>query len=317
MNLDSEKLSKIGSSIRNSIDRSHKNLLNEYPIEQYEKHMYNRPEAASYTYIPPDLKRFCSNIIKNGSRKVLQLYHKLIILSLIDKNMLRLHVTSLPDSIKDFYIRAFEMIVNEIYLNPDDFYEYSNDKFTKDLNICALKLIPVGPGVIELSRIPRRSPLKSLKRGMFEFIEGICFILFRVGGFKPLYQIHTYLRGLADFNEREWDRAYLRIADILKVKGGVKGIFRSSWFIDPKLQEISPRLTYLRGRIEQNGGRIFYVGSTPEDVKNATLKSPTRRRFYEEEKYIPTSYMAIWPRKQLINWAEGYYTNNPGGRPRA
>lgn len=307
MGIVSEKLSEIASKIRHDIVRSRKTLLDEYPLEQFEEYLHARPKTAGYFYVPPGLRRFWNNIIEVGDQKVLRLYNKLIILNLIEKNKKKLDALNLPKSIKDFYLKDFEMIIGEIDINPDDFYEYPKDRFLKDLNICALKLIPIGPGVIDLSAIPRSF---LFKRGSIQFTKRLLFILLQVGGFKPFYRTHLYSRGLAEFNEAGWDRAFLIIAELLKTYNRVKGVFRSAWFIDPKLQAISPRLAYLRERFEQNGGGIFYIGSTPQDIKNAILKSPTRRRLYEEGKYTPTNYMAIWPRKQLINWAERYYTNN-------
>ncbi|MFX0200435.1 MAG: hypothetical protein ACFFCW_30320 [Candidatus Hodarchaeota archaeon] len=308
ISINPEKLRKTTLKIRHDIERRHKDLLNEYPPEQYMNLLHNRPEMASYTYTPPELRRFCHNIIRQSDQRVLQWYHKLIIVSFIDKNRTTLHHINMPGSIKELYVKSFERIVREIEINPDEFYEYPQDKFVKDLNICALKLIPMGPCVIELSEIPASF---LLKKGLSQFIKGVLFVSFQLGGFKPFYQIHTYRSGLAEFNEHEWDRAYLRIADLLKIEGRVKGAFGSSWFVDPRIKLISPRLAYLKERFEQNGGEIFYLESTMEDVRNATLKSPTRRRLYKEGKYIPRKYMRIWPRKQLISWAERYHTNNP------
>jgi len=112
--IDSEKLSKTALRIRHDIVRRHKDLLNEYPPEQYINLFHNRPETASYTYTSPELGLFSDNIIRNRGRKALQLYHKLIVLSLIDKNRTKLHDINLPASIKDLYLKAFEMIIREI-----------------------------------------------------------------------------------------------------------------------------------------------------------------------------------------------------------
>ena len=86
MGIDPEKLRKTISKIRHDVVWRHKDLLNEYPPEQYMNLLHNRPETASYTYTPPELRRFYHNIIGQSDRRVLQLYHKLIIASLIDKN---------------------------------------------------------------------------------------------------------------------------------------------------------------------------------------------------------------------------------------
>ncbi|MFX0199130.1 MAG: hypothetical protein ACFFCW_23655 [Candidatus Hodarchaeota archaeon] len=308
MSIDPEKLGYTASKIRHDIDRYHNDLLNEYPTEQYMNLLDTRPNMASYTYTSPQLRRYCHNIIRQNDRRVLQLYHKLIIVSLIDKNRTKLHHVNLPNSIKELYMKSFERIAREIELNPDEFYEYSQDKFVKDLNICALRLIPIGPAVIDLSAVPKGF---LFKKGIAQFARSVLFISFQVGGFKPLYQGHLYLRGLGDYNPHDWDHAYLRLAELLRLKGWVKGYFGYGWYFDPKVQTISPRLAYKREKIVQNGGGIFYIGSTQEDIKDATLKSPTRRRLYEEGKYTPTKYMFIWPSKRLLEWAERHEVQNP------
>jgi hypothetical protein len=300
MRINPEELNKPSIKIRNDLNKIRKDLLNKYPLEHYVNKLYARPETATYRFIPPDIQIFCDNVSRHGGRQALQLYHKLVALDLIRRNQAKLGELNLPRSIKDLYMKAFEIITGEIDLNPDEFYEYSNDKFRKDLNLCALKLIPIGPAVIELSAVPKGF---LFKKGVGQFVKGLFFIAFQVGGFKQLYQGHLYLRGLADYNSDEWDRAYRRLADLLKIEAPVKGYFGYGWYFDPQIETISPRLAYKRRRIEDNGGRIFYIGSTPEDIEDATLKSPTRSRLYEEGKYIPTRYMFVWPRRQLIDWA--------------
>jgi hypothetical protein len=80
-------------------------------------------------------------------------------------------------------------------------------------------------------------------------------------------------------------------------------MFGASWFYDPALDEISPRLGYLR-KTPIAGGAFFIQGdATEEDKRNALSTSSTRQKLYDEGKYIPRSHMLIWGKNDQINWA--------------
>ena len=71
----------------------------------------------------------------------------------------------------------------------------------------------------------------------------------------------------------------------------MKGVFGAAWFRDPALTRISPRLACLRTMVTDHGGRLFPLGPCGADgIRDATAKSPTRRRLYEEGAYTPMSY---------------------------
>ena len=146
-----------------------------------------------------------------------------------------------------------------------------------------------------------------LKAGPYQFIKGWTFLLFDLHGHKPLYQMHTENSDpdlMADFNEEGWTRFYIRVSELLELNAPVKGIFGESWFFDPALENISPRLNYLRKLPCENGGQLFRVCSNIHSIRNATLKSPTRSALYQEGRYMPTDYLLIWPRNRLIGWAK-------------
>jgi hypothetical protein len=122
-------------------------------------------------------------------------------------------------------------------------------------------------------------------------------------GFKPFYSLHIYSR-FGDFNSAETNKSYLRIAELLERNPKIKGHFGHAWLHDPKLSEISPELAFLRQTPVENGARIFRLGATRRAVGYSTSWSLLRRKLYEEGKYIPTEYIVIWPRKELLDWAE-------------
>lgn len=90
---------------------------------------------------------------------------------------------------------------------------------------------------------------------------------------------------------------------MLRINPRVLGIFAESWFFDPALEPISPRLDHLWKLPRAGGARLFDVGASREHTENALFKSETRRRLHREGRYRPTGYMVIWPRAELIRWA--------------
>ena len=131
----------------------------------------------------------------------------------------------------------------------------------------------------------------------------------RLGGFKPYVQIHTHLSYLDEFNEEGWNECYRCCADLCRVRPELLGMFGSSWFYDPVLADISPRLDYLREIPVKGGAELLFVEEGGGAVGNALSTSPSRRKLHEEGKYMPKSYMLAWGRKAQMAWAE----RNPGG----
>ena len=210
----------------------------------------------------------------------------------------------LPDAILDMYDKWFQRILNDLDVQPDSYYKMENDDFLKDLAICSRRAIPAGGAWIAQFEGVNLSLMK--KGGGKQFFEFLLFLFFKISGLYPYYALHTSTRHLEDFNEAQRDNCYLNIAELLKLNPHIKGLVGESWFNDPALKHISPRLTYLRDRPVNNGARTFYCGTTQLDIEQATGKSKTRARLYKEGKYIPACYIVIWPRRELIKWSEHY-----------
>ncbi|MCP4348219.1 MAG: hypothetical protein GY795_22180 [Desulfobacterales bacterium] len=303
--MSSEKVKNIVEKTRNEIIGSKTDFFEEYPTESYIDLINQYPKIASYHYVCPEVARICDYIRKKYGEPLLENFHKLLLLQLILKNSDKIQTAGLPEEIISLYKINFNRIAEEIEKNNyNGSYLYSNDKFCKDIAVCSMRLIPVGARKIHISGLSRRFLLKG---GIPQFLKGLAYILFELKGIKPMFQMHTDSKDpdlLKNFNEDGWEKSYLRIAELLKADSKIKGVFGASWFYDPELEHVSPRLAYIRKMVINNGGEIFCVGSDDQAVKNATQKSMTRRKLYEEGKYLPTNYLLIWPRDRLINWSD-------------
>ncbi|QTA93896.1 hypothetical protein [Desulfonema magnum] len=278
------------------------NILHKFPIEVYLNDIKSYPELCDYNYISPKLNAIFENIQSEYNDHTLTLYHKLAISCFIKDTVESLRREHMPDSILDLYQEWFERVLKDFSTQPDDYYNYKKDPFLKDLGGCSRRIIPIGGAwIIELSGIGRNFLVSG---GPRQFIDALQFALFKMGGFKPFYQIHTVDRYLDGFNQKERDLCYLRICELLELNPRIRGMYAASWLYDPQLENTSPRLAYLRVVPEQNKAKAFRIGTSQSAIRLSTKKSLTRKRLYKEGKYMPTNYIIIWNRKDLLEWAD-------------
>ena len=121
---------------------------------------------------------------------------------------------------------------------------------------------------------------------------------------KPWLEVHTESRHIQDFSEAGWDQAWASAAAICKRRPELAGMIGSSWFYDPPLETISPRMAYLRLNPLKGGAFIIHQGPAPIHSERAGATSPTRRAMIESGEYLPRSWLVAWPRATLIPWAE-------------
>ncbi len=185
----------------------------------------------------------------------------------------------------------------------------TNDAFQKDLSICLGTAFPCVAQVVELHS---GIPLRLFSTGTVAERLNLIARVARQRRTKPYYEIHTHTPMLDGFTEAGWDRCYHMIAKLMRQDPDCLGIVGGSWFYDPALPAISPRLAYLRD-VPASGGAFFVRrGATEMDAALATATSESRRKLYEAGTYVPTGYVMIWQRQDLIAWSE----RNEQGRGR-
>jgi len=82
------------------------------------------------------------------------------------------------------------------------------------------------------------------------------------------------------------------------------GMLGSSWFYDPPLEQISPRLAYLRVNPLKHGAFLIHQGPGEIHTQRAATSSPTRAALIEKGEYTARSWIVAWPRAALIKWAD-------------
>jgi len=285
----------------NQLSTTQKKFLKEFPISNYIKSIKSRPEKTAYNYLSNELKEQLTIIKKNYGEEALLLYNRLVLVSLIKVSINDINNNTFPDSISDLYFQWFNRILEDVSNQECDIYNHENDLLLKDLSICSLKLFPAGIQVVEKSGIGRRY---FICNGISQFLRASTFYLLKQRSNWPFYQIHMNMRYLSEFSSEGWFNGYLRIAEMVEMHPEIVGIFSSSWFFDPDLYKVSPRLEYLSKLPKENRAILFNQGTSQSDINNALAKSKTRRRLYKEGKYKPTGYLYIWLRSDLLNWAK-------------
>lgn len=203
---------------------------------------------------------------------------------------------ALPASVLELYPRATEMMVTSL----EDEAAYEDDFYAKDARFVLGQSVPAGAQFVDLySRLGPKLVLRQIARR-----EGLSVARRYIAakGNRPWLQIHTDPRDTKDFNEEGWDRCYVRIADLLERDPSMAGVLGTTWFYDPALLTISPRLAYLQKPVEHGAFRLW-IGSSPLDVERAGATSPTRKAMIEAGTYKPTSFIIAWPREALLKWA--------------
>lgn len=180
---------------------------------------------------------------------------------------------------------------------------YDEDFWAKDVRYVLGLTVPVGGQVVDL--YARVGPGEVLRHSLSRRDPGPVLTYALSKGWGPWLQIHTESRHLDHFNAEGWDAAFRRSAAILKTRPDLCGLMGSSWFYDPPLAEISPRLAYLREGPTSRGAALVHQGVGETYTIRCTETSPTRRKLVEEGKYTPRSWMILWPRADMIRWADG------------
>ena len=255
-----------------------------------------------YHHIPPAFRAASVAIELKAGLAGVELYHKLVIAMLIARLGESRAATPIPVSVAAQYDVEFRRILAQFDTNPDGFYVLGNDLFNKDLAICRGKLIPCGAELVDtFSGVPRRIASRG---GVGQLFSVLRFFYGRSGGFRPFYELHMDPRARREFTAEGWDRCFLRIADMLEMNPDIKGVFGSSWWYDPEVERITPRIGYLRQRPLQNGATVFRMGSDQAAIINATGFSRIRRELYDKGEYLPTNYLMAWARDDLLGWAK-------------
>lgn len=254
---------------------------------------------AAYHVLPTDARSHWRRLLEHPERRAFSVVLRGILLDLILAFEHRAAGRRYTPAIIECFERSFERILGDIASPDYAGYATVQDLLIKDLALCRQHMFPAGAQVVDPDASFSRSLLYS---GGIAQTLAFGRLMMNLGGNDHFYQIHTHLGEMADFNPEGWDRCYLRLAGMLRLNPQARGMYGGSWFYDPVLETVSPRLVYLRKVPQDNGAHVFYV--RPDTSGDALAKSESRRQLHEQGRYNPAAYAVIWPRDALLAWAE-------------
>jgi hypothetical protein len=212
----------------------------------------------------------------------------------------RVPAADLPQASLDLYPEWIGRLADFLTAGADP---YDRDFWAKDVRIALVLSVPgARTQMIDLSS--PMGPGQILRHAREGWGWSVIPAYAAAQAWKPWLEVHTESRELSDFNEAGWDRAWATAAEILKRRPDMAGMLGSSWFYDPPLEQISPRLAYLRLNPLKHGAFMVHQGPGDIHTRRAATSSPTRAALIEKGEYTARSWIVAWPRSALIKWAD-------------
>ncbi len=212
----------------------------------------------------------------------------------------RIQAADLPDAVLELYPEWIGRLADFLKAAADP---YDRDFWAKDVRIALVLSVPgARTQMIDLSS--PMGPGQVLRHAREGWGWSVIPAYAAARAWKPWLEVHTESRELSDFNEAGWDRAWATAAEICKRRPEMAGMLGSSWFYDPPLEQISPRLAYLRLNLLNHGAFMVHQGPGETHTRRAATSSPTRAALIEAGEYTARSWIVAFPRAALIKWAD-------------
>ncbi len=126
----------------------------------------------------------------------------------------------------------------------------------------------------------------------------------RAASMRPWAELHLDRRFLEHFDAPGMLQTYLHAGALMRQRTDVAGLCGASWFFDPTIAIISPKLAFVRQLAEAGGARFLRLRSDPDQTAFALERSPTRRRLASAGEYTPACFGMYWLRSDLLAWAD-------------
>lgn len=245
-----------------------------------------------YRHIPDPVRQLWLRLESLVGPQGLSDHLRLLLLRFIEEFGARFAAADLPACFVGEFQGAFRRIAREC-VNATLDASPSCDNFMKDLGIVRLRLVPAVSHLLYLhSGVPRRTLLRH---------PSLLPIIWRLGGVRPLVENHVHPLMLDRFDETGRERCYQLIGHLLRARPELRGLMGASWYYDPSLGRISPKLAYLHDVPVRNGAIVLRM--EPEGQESGALaRSMRRRALYDTGRYAPHTYLMLWSRGDFLSY---------------
>ena len=182
-------------------------------------------------------------------------------------------------------------------------FDLSKNIFVALAKLATLRRFPAGQMTWEVSGIPRswlpKVPPTSLPR--------VAQYLVKLGGLGPAFVPHLNAtrKDRAALLERETNRSWYRMAQSMKRQPAIRGLVASSWLHSPDTMRVSPHMTGFSRALLDHGALLIRHHRADLDC-GVFYRSPERKKLYDEGQFVPTHGLVIWPRKEMLAWADAH-----------
>lgn len=260
------------------------------PFADFEQIQARQPSMRGYTFVSPEMRTFMGRVPGELSGP----YLAMLLLWQIARFEAAFARTKHHQEFRLQAIDSIHRILDQIEAGTD-WADIHDDAFMKDLGIVRLSILAAVAQLIYPYAGMMRRPVIKAGLGALLYVYGRC------GGAAPFLEIHTHKTMMAQyFNPKGWDETYRLIALALQSFPRARGMMGVSWFYDPQLDKVSPRLKYLREVPLAGGARLVPIGAGLDSVALATATSATRRDLHAQGKYTPISNALVWSRRDIL-----------------
>lgn len=184
----------------------------------------------------------------------------------------------------------------------DGQFEASTTNFWEMAMLVTLRRYPAGELVFNKTRLPSSWLLKVHPADLPRLMHGLAT---RIGGIGPFLSPHlNYWRAnRLQLNKTENDRSLWRIARSAARQPSIKGLMADAWFYSAEVGEAFPHLAWLRAFFVEHGAIIVDMELAQAD-SGVLVGSARRRQLYSEGRFRPRRTLVLWPRADMLAWAE-------------
>lgn len=205
---------------------------------------------------------------------------------------------ALPEEVNYNYQRSIDRIWQIWLSDSSAVLQHINDRFLKDVGILAGALLPCTERVVE--------PYSAIQRSLLynhSFSQGWRFVnaLIQARGNKPVCRLHIHLSEINELTAAGWQQTCLELAQLLSLNKQLKGVVGASWFYDPAIASISPKLAFISELLTEMQASCFF-SSLENEKSGAFSRSASRKKAYARGQYQPKDYVVFMPRGQLLAW---------------
>jgi hypothetical protein len=266
------------------------------PLGQPDRAFRFLSQITIYQESGPEVARLCASIPSDPGQNAVE--RTLLILA-SQHAIAQMPGLAVSDSVKGLFADEFQFFANPPAAWVEHF-QVNDVRYREMARIATLRRFPAGQFHWEVAAFPRswvaktRQPWK-----VFAYVVG------RMGGFAPLFEIHLNARrkNRLVLLEKEANVSYYRVARAIEKQPAVRGLLvAGSWLYCESTAQVTPHLAWLRQTPQSGGALLADVGPAPPD-SGFMRGSEERRKLYEQGVYRPTLTCVLWSRKALIDWA--------------